>query len=138
MAVIIVGGGPAGLAVAGALKQRGIASTILEQGENVGTSWRHHYERLHLHTVRSLSALPGRPIPAEMGRWVAREDLVRYLEEYAAKFDLEIRFGTEVTRIDSADPNHLPPGSEIRFRDPSTLHLPRFSKVSFWFLVSSS
>ena len=113
--VIVVGGGPAGLAVAGALKQRGVASTILEQGDSVGTSWRHHYERLHLHTVRSLSALPGQPIPAEMGRWVAREDLVRYLEEYVAKFDLEIRFGTEVTRIDAADPNHLPSGSESRW-----------------------
>jgi putative flavoprotein involved in K+ transport len=115
MAVIVVGGGPAGLAVGGALKGSGIASTILERGENVGSSWRGHYERLHLHTVRRLSALPGQPIPAEMGRWVAREDLVRYLEDYAARFGLEIRFGTEVTRVEATDPNHLPPGSDSRW-----------------------
>jgi putative flavoprotein involved in K+ transport len=100
MKVTIVGGGPAGLAAAGALKQRGIQSTVLEQGDKVGTSWRGHYERLHLHTIRRLSGLPGHPIPTEMGKWVARDDLVRYLEDYAAKFDLEIRPGIGVQRID--------------------------------------
>ena len=115
MTVIVIGGGPAGLAVAGALKRRGIASTVLEQGDSVGTSWRSHYERLHLHTVRSLSALPGQSIPAGMGKWVARDDLVRYLEDYAARQELEIRFGTQVTRIDATDPHHLPPGSDSRW-----------------------
>ena len=111
----MIGGGPGGLAVAGALKRRGIASTVLEQGASVGTSWRGHYERLHLHTVRRLSALPGRPIPAEMGRWVARDDLVRYLEDYAGRLELETRFETEVTRVDRTDPAQLPTGNDSRW-----------------------
>jgi putative flavoprotein involved in K+ transport len=102
MSVLVVGGGPGGLAVAGALTQKGVASTVLERGKSVGTSWRSHYERLHLHTVRSLSALPGRPIPTEMGRWVARADLVRYLEDYAGQLELDIRFDTDATRIEPA------------------------------------
>jgi cation diffusion facilitator CzcD-associated flavoprotein CzcO len=97
--VVIVGAGPAGLAAAGALKQKSVQSTLLEAGDAVGTSWRHHYERLRLHTVRGLSGLPGLPIPAEMGKWVARADLVAYLEEYAKHFQLEIRFGTHVEKI---------------------------------------
>ena len=103
MKVTIIGGGPAGLAAAGALQQRGIQSTILEQGDRVGTSWRGHYERLHLHTVRRLSGLPGHPIPEAMGKWVARGDLVRYLEEYAERFDLDIRSQTHVQCIERAD-----------------------------------
>jgi len=98
--VTIIGAGPAGLAAAGALKQKGIQSTVLEQGDQVGNSWRGHYERLHLHTLRRLSGLPGYPIPVEMGKWVARGDLVRYLEEYASKFHLEVRSGIEVQRIE--------------------------------------
>jgi putative flavoprotein involved in K+ transport len=100
MNVTIIGGGPAGLAAAGALKQKGIQSTILEQGQKVGTSWRGHYERLHLHTLRQLSGLPGHAIPAEMGKWVARGDLVRYMEDYARTFDLDIRSGTSVKCVD--------------------------------------
>ncbi|HVD00273.1 MAG TPA: NAD(P)/FAD-dependent oxidoreductase [Candidatus Dormibacteraeota bacterium] len=103
MGVAVVGGGPAGLATAGALHQRGIGSRVLEAGSSVGTSWRNHYDRLHLHTVRSLSALPGRPIPREMGRWVARGDLLRYLEDYAREQALEVETGIEVTRVDRRD-----------------------------------
>ena len=70
----------------------------------VGSSWRGHYDRLHLHTPRELSGLPGLPIPREMGRWVARDDVVRYLELYAAHHDLDVRLGAEVRRLDrSAD-----------------------------------
>ena len=39
-----------------------------------------------------------------MGRWVPRDDVVRYLELYAAHHRLDVRLGTEVRRIDrSAD-----------------------------------
>ena len=98
--MLIVGGGPAGLASAAALGRRGVAATVLEAGPSVGTSWRAHYDRLHLHTVRSLSALPGRPIPAAMGRWVARADLVRYLEDYARAEGLAVETGVRVLRVD--------------------------------------
>ena len=103
MKVVIIGGGPAGLAAGGALKQKGIPNTLLEQGDKVGTSWQGHYDRLHLHTIRRLSGLPGYPIPDEMGKWVARDDLVRYLEEYAKRFELDIRLGTNVLCVERSD-----------------------------------
>jgi len=49
---IIIGAGPAGLATAACLKQAGIDSLVLEKASTVGDSWRHHYDRLHLHTDR--------------------------------------------------------------------------------------
>jgi len=58
----VIGGGPAGLATAAALRQRGLNGVVLERSDGVGTSWRGHYDRLHLHTPRELSGLPGLPI----------------------------------------------------------------------------
>ncbi|MFJ8083541.1 flavin-containing monooxygenase [Streptomyces sp. NPDC096205] len=98
--VYIVGGGPGGLAAAHALRTRGIRAVVLEKSDAVGASWRRHYDRLHLHTTRRLSALPGLPMPRRFGRWVSRDDVVRYLEKYAEHHDLEIVTGVEVSRIE--------------------------------------
>jgi len=97
--VTVLGAGAAGLAVAAQLKARGAGAVVLERGPGVATSWRGRYDRLHLHTIRSLSGLPGYPIPRAYSRWVAKDDLVRYLEAYAKRFDLDVRTGTTVERI---------------------------------------
>lgn len=100
--VYVIGGGPGGLAVAYALRARGVRAIVLEKSDRVGASWRGHYDRLHLHTTRRLSALPGLPIPRRFGRWVGRDDVVRYLEKYAEHHELEIVTGVEVSRIERA------------------------------------
>ncbi|WP_369371779.1 flavin-containing monooxygenase [Promicromonospora sp. Populi] len=100
----VIGAGPAGLAAAAALQAKGVDVTVLEKSEHVGNAWRHHYDRLHLHTTRGLSGLPGLPIPREFGRWVARDDVVRYLEAYTKHHDLRIEHGVEVTRLDREGP----------------------------------
>ncbi|MEW1635211.1 NAD(P)/FAD-dependent oxidoreductase [Streptomyces sp. NPDC093801] len=100
--VYVIGAGPGGLAVAAALRARGVRAVVVEKADAVGASWRSHYERLRLHTTRRLSALPGLAIPRRFGRWVARADVVRYLEEYAGHHELELVTGVEVTRIERA------------------------------------
>ncbi|MFF9426136.1 flavin-containing monooxygenase [Streptomyces sp. NPDC014746] len=101
--VYVIGGGPGGLAVAAALRARGVRAVVLEKSDAVGASWRAHYDRLRLHTTRRLSALPGLKIPRSSGRWPARADVVRYLEAYAEKHELEIVTGVEVHRVERAD-----------------------------------
>ncbi|MGW0842664.1 flavin-containing monooxygenase [Streptomyces sp. NPDC002787] len=100
--VYVIGGGPGGLAVAYALRAQGVRAVVLEKSDAVGASWRRHYDRLHLHTTRRLSALPGLPMPRRFGRWVSRDNLVRYLEKYAEVHQLEIVTGVEVSRIERA------------------------------------
>ncbi|MDX2545180.1 flavin-containing monooxygenase [Streptomyces sp. WI04-05B] len=98
--VYVIGGGPGGLAVAYALKAQGVRAVVLERGDQVGSSWRRHYDRLHLHTTRRLSSLPGLAMPRSFGRWVARDDVVRYLEKYAEHHELEVVTGVEVSRVE--------------------------------------
>ncbi|MFE6713102.1 flavin-containing monooxygenase [Streptomyces sp. NPDC057695] len=98
--VYVIGAGPGGLAVAAALRARGVRAVVLEKSDAVGASWRAHYDRLRLHTTRRLSALPGLRIPRSFGRWVARADVVRYLEKYAERHELEIVTGVEVFRVE--------------------------------------
>ncbi|MYS24345.1 Predicted flavoprotein CzcO associated with the cation diffusion facilitator CzcD [Streptomyces sp. DvalAA-14] len=100
---IVIGAGPGGLAAAAALRQRGLRPLVLERGERLGTSWRNHYDRLRLHTTRRMSALPGLSIPRSYGRWVRRDDVVRYLERYAEHHDLDVATGIEVTRVERTD-----------------------------------
>ncbi|WP_409471371.1 flavin-containing monooxygenase [Streptomyces sp. HC307] len=100
--VYVIGGGPGGLAAAHALRAQGIRAVVLEKSDRVGASWRRHYDRLHLHTTRRLSALPGLAMPRRFGRWVSRDDVIRYLEKYAEHHELEIVTGVEVSRVDRA------------------------------------
>jgi cation diffusion facilitator CzcD-associated flavoprotein CzcO len=98
--VLVVGAGPAGLAVAACLRRRGIEPLVVDRGAAVGDSWRTRYDRLHLHTPRVQSALPGMRIPRASGRWVSRDDVAGYLTDYAARERIEPRFGTTVRRLD--------------------------------------
>jgi putative flavoprotein involved in K+ transport len=96
----VIGAGPGGLAAAAMLREHGVEAIVLERSDAVGASWRGHYDRLHLHTVRRLSHLPGYRIPRSNGRWVSRDGVVDYLEAYAAHHQLDVRYGTTVERLE--------------------------------------
>jgi putative flavoprotein involved in K+ transport len=97
---VVVGAGPGGLAVAAMLQRGGVETVVVDRADAVGAAWRNHYERLHLHTVRWLSNLPGHRFPRRYGKWVARDDVVRYLESYSVHHNLEVRLTTEITTIE--------------------------------------
>ena len=98
-AAIIIGAGPAGLATAAAFRAWGLNAPILEKSDAVGAVWRRHYDRLHLHTDRARSGLPGLPIPKAYGRYPSRAHVVEYLEAYAAEFDLKPVFNANVRSV---------------------------------------
>lgn len=118
--IIIVGGGPAGLTTAGALKQAGLDATILDGGERIGQSWEGRYDRLHLHTVRAYSGLAHFPIPRTYPRYVSKDQYARYLRDYASHFDLKVLPRTPVKRIRQEQRDRRPgwaveSGSELWF-----------------------
>ncbi len=61
---VVIGAGPGGLAAAAMLQPAGVAHRRRRPRRRPSAaSWRGHYDRLHLHTVRWLSHLPGYRIP---------------------------------------------------------------------------
>jgi putative flavoprotein involved in K+ transport len=97
---VVVGAGPAGLAVAATLGQAGVPYEVLEQADSIASAWRARYDSLTLHTVRWLSGLPGAPIPRAGGSWVRRDDFVAYLEDYARRFHVTPSLSTRLLRVD--------------------------------------
>ncbi|MCB9545607.1 MAG: NAD(P)/FAD-dependent oxidoreductase [Myxococcales bacterium] len=95
---LIIGAGPSGLAVAACLAQRGAPFTQVDAASAVGSSWRGHYDRLHLHTARAHSGLPGLPFPEHLPRYPSRDQVIAYLEAYAAHHGLQPRLGVTVRR----------------------------------------
>jgi cation diffusion facilitator CzcD-associated flavoprotein CzcO len=100
--VVVIGAGPAGLAVAACLRKAGLNFIIFEQAGQVGSSWRRHYERLHLHTVKRYSSLPLAPFPGDYPRYVPKNLMIEYLDSYAKSFDLRPRFGEAVRSVRGA------------------------------------
>lgn len=95
VSTVVIGAGPAGLAAAYYLQQRQIPFAILEKA-SVAHAWQNHYDGLRLHTLKEVSALPGRPMPAHYPPFATRQQVVDYLQEYAAHFQFPIHPHTEV------------------------------------------
>lgn len=96
---IIVGAGPAGLACAASMGSLGLKATVLERSNAVGSVWRRHYDRLHLHTDRSHSGLPGMPMPRSYPTYPSRDQMVEYLESYATRFRIQPIFNTTALKV---------------------------------------
>ena len=98
--VIIVGAGPAGLAAAAELGRRRIPAAVLERGDAVGSSWYTRYDRLRLNSSRWFSQLPGARFARGVGAFPTRDEMVRYLDRYARRYEVDVRLRTTVERID--------------------------------------
>jgi cation diffusion facilitator CzcD-associated flavoprotein CzcO len=96
---VIVGAGPAGLACAATMRAAEFKVTVFEKADHVGSAWRRHYDRLHLHTDRKHSGLPGMAMPQTYPLYPSRMQMVAYLESYAARFDIRPAFNTTISCI---------------------------------------
>jgi putative flavoprotein involved in K+ transport len=101
--ILIVGGGPAGLATAAALRRVGLRAVVLEQAGVVAAAWRGRYDRMRLNTSRLTSRLPGLRYPPGTGLFPTRDEFVAYLERYVDRHGIDLRLGVRVARIDRDD-----------------------------------
>jgi cation diffusion facilitator CzcD-associated flavoprotein CzcO len=100
--VLVIGAGPAGLASAASLAPLALDVKLIDRALEQASSWRHHYDRLHLHTVKTHSALPGLPFPDSAPRYVPRLGVVEYLLAYAEHHGLRPELGHEVVAVEPA------------------------------------
>src|SRR5215207_8113291 len=88
--ILIIGAGPAGLALGYHLRQRRIDFRILERGPAPGESWRSMPT-----TLRLISPWKSNRLPADKTDWPAnyamkRDEFLQYLQNYAAEHRLPI------------------------------------------------
>jgi indole-3-pyruvate monooxygenase len=101
--VVVVGGGPAGLATSQQLREQRVPHRVLERGDTVGHTWANLYDSLTLHTGKHMSSLPGMPFPRSAPLFVPRRDFWDYLRQYARRFELPVETGCEVEGITRTD-----------------------------------
>jgi hypothetical protein len=119
--VVVIGAGPAGLAMGACLRRAGLNFIILEKERELGSSWRRHYERLHLHTIKRYSSLPLLPFPKDYPRYVPKDLMIKYLDNYAQHFDLAPRFGEAVRSVHRAEDDWSVETAASAVRAPSVV-----------------
>ncbi len=98
--VIVIGGGQAGLSVSHFLRRRGLDHLVLER-HRVGHAWRaDRWDSFCLVTPNWQCRLPGFDYPgADPEGFMVKDDIVRYVEDFAARVKPPIREGVGVTAL---------------------------------------
>jgi indole-3-pyruvate monooxygenase len=96
---LVIGASISGLASAASLQKKGIEYIIIEKEAQVATPWRNHYDRLHLHTHKSISNLPYKKFDGNIPRYPSRQQIVDYLNDYQKEFNIDPVFNTEAKSV---------------------------------------
>jgi cation diffusion facilitator CzcD-associated flavoprotein CzcO len=94
-AVLIVGAGQAGLALAARLRHLGVDTLVVDQQQRVGDNWRSRYDSLVLHNEIWANHLPYMPFPQTWPTYIPKDMLADWLEAYAAFMELNVWTATE-------------------------------------------
>ncbi len=99
---VIIGAGQAGLSAAYYLKKLDDDFIILDDGHQIGDSWRLRWDSLRLFTPAQHDSLPGFPIPAKKGSLPTKEEMADYLSNYAAKYAFPFQMDTKVIELNKS------------------------------------
>jgi cation diffusion facilitator CzcD-associated flavoprotein CzcO len=104
-AVIVVGGGQAGLAVAARLGQLDVDTLIVDKHERIGDNWRKRYHSLTLHNEVFANHFPYMPFPTTWPMYVPKDKVANWFESYADAMELNFWTSTELVkgRYDEAE-----------------------------------
>jgi cation diffusion facilitator CzcD-associated flavoprotein CzcO len=95
-AVLVVGGGQAGLAVAARLGALGVDTLIVDRHERIGDNWRKRYHALTLHNEVHVNHMPLMPFPPTWPVFIPKDKLANWFEAYVDALDLNYWTGTEL------------------------------------------
>ncbi|MEY9181518.1 cation diffusion facilitator CzcD-associated flavoprotein CzcO [Bradyrhizobium sp. USDA 326] len=94
-AVLVVGGGQAGLAIAARLKQLKVDTLIVDREARIGDNWRKRYHALTLHNQVQVNHLPYMPFPPSWPTYIPKDKLANWFEAYVDAMELNFWTGTE-------------------------------------------
>lgn len=96
---VILGGGQAGLGVAGRLHTLGVSYVVLDKNARVGDSWRNRYRSARLHTIREHAHLPfERTFDAANypNEFLTKDQLAKGYEAWVARHHINVWSGAEI------------------------------------------
>lgn len=94
-AVLVVGGGQAGLSIGARLTSRDIDTLVVDRWTRVGDNWRKRYHALTLHNQVHVNHLPYMPFPPNWPVYIPKDKLANWFESYAEAMELNYWTGTE-------------------------------------------
>jgi len=101
---VIIGGGQAGLATSYHLAQRRGEHVVLEQADLPGSAWRDgRWDSFTLVTPNWSFRLPGAEYAgSDPDGFMPKDEIVAAFERYVSRFDLPVRYGTQVASVELA------------------------------------
>ncbi len=96
-AVLVIGGGQAGLAIAARLNQLEVDTLVVDKLPRIGDCWRTRYHSLALHNQIHVNHLPYMPFPPTWPKYIPKDMLGNWFEYYAGAMEINFWTGTEFT-----------------------------------------
>ncbi|MDX1433227.1 MAG: NAD(P)/FAD-dependent oxidoreductase [Gammaproteobacteria bacterium] len=94
-AVLVVGGGQAGLSIAARLTQLDVDTLIVDRHPRIGDNWRTRYHALTLHNQVQVNHLPYMPFPPNWPTYIPKDKLANWFEIYVEAMELNYWTETE-------------------------------------------
>jgi cation diffusion facilitator CzcD-associated flavoprotein CzcO len=94
-AVLVVGGGQAGLSAAARLTELGIDTLIVDREPRIGDNWRKRYHALVLHNQVHVNHLPYMRFPPNWPAYIPKDKIAGWFEAYAESMELNFWTATE-------------------------------------------
>jgi cation diffusion facilitator CzcD-associated flavoprotein CzcO len=95
-AVLVVGGGQAGLSIAACLTQLGVDTLIVDREQRVGDNWRKRYHALVLHNQVHVNHLPYMHFPPNWPTYIPKDKIAGWFEAYVESMELNYWTATEL------------------------------------------
>lgn len=104
-AVVVIGGGQAGLSIAARLHRLGVDTLIVDRHGRIGDNWRKRYHSLTLHNEVHVNHLPYMPFPPTFPVYIPKDKLANWFEAYVEAMELNFWTGTALVagRYDEAN-----------------------------------
>jgi Pyridine nucleotide-disulphide oxidoreductase len=87
-AVLVVGGGQAGLSTAARLGQLGVDTLIVDREKRIGDNWRNRYHALVLHNQMHVNHLPYMGFPPNWPAYIPKDKIAGWFEAYVDSMEL--------------------------------------------------
>jgi len=105
--LIIIGGGQSALACAYFLRRAELNYLLLDDQEEPGGAWLHSWNSLTLFSPSEYSSLPGWLMPKSGNKFLTRNEVISYLQQYEERYHFPIKRPVHVHQVIREEDNFM-------------------------------